>query len=94
MNITNSWFSPETENSTSLKFPPLFALTVQVPNSPSNGILKLSTLNTPNLSENVSIFLITSPSGSLIITSNNILIAPVLPRIKICYPCLYSSLVV
>ena len=81
--MANSLFSPETENSISLKFPPLFALIFHVPIVASNGILKLSTLNTPSLSENVSIYFIVFPSGSLIVISNSTFIAPVLPRIKI-----------
>ena len=85
--MTNSLFSPETKNCASLKFPPLFALIVHSPKFASSGILKLSILKTPNLSENVSIFLMVFPSESLIVMSNNTLIAPVFPRIRICSPC-------
>ena len=52
----SSFSSPETVNSVSLKFPPLFAFIVHIPFDASIGILKLSILKTPNLSENVSIF--------------------------------------
>ena len=62
---------------------------VHSPASEVNGILKLSTLNIPVLSENVSSTLTSFPESSKISTDSKALL-PVLPIINSFSPALYS----